>query len=169
MQLDYLRRRKFITLIGGASAWPIVARAQQPERMRLIGALMGYAESDPAGRPGAVSAPQSMQRQLSGANPLRSMAVQLKRPAEYSDDPTRFRILKSQPPSVGARPAYICPLPLEGFSIVSKGFLLATGRSAELRRLTHLNLLCALNGKARSPYLVRGRPMSPLLRRVLLV
>src|SRR6516164_9802844 len=45
-----IARRKFVVALAGAATWPLVARAQQGERMPRIGVLMSFDENDPEGK-----------------------------------------------------------------------------------------------------------------------
>src|SRR5215475_8043164 len=57
-----MKRRNFITLLGGAIAWPLAAHAQQSDGMRRIGVLMLYPENDSEGQLRATALRQGLQK-----------------------------------------------------------------------------------------------------------
>jgi putative tryptophan/tyrosine transport system substrate-binding protein len=62
MRLDRMKRREFITLIGGATAvWPVAAYAQKSDQVRRVGVIMGFAENDEVWRAYLVNFRQGLQ------------------------------------------------------------------------------------------------------------
>ena len=62
MSIPRMKRREFIATLGSAAAWPLVARGQQSERMRRVGVLIGYAETDPVAQAQAKAFQQGLQQ-----------------------------------------------------------------------------------------------------------
>jgi putative ABC transport system substrate-binding protein len=57
-----MKRRDFITLLGGVATWPLAARAQQRERMRRIGVLSPFDAGDPEGHDRLTAFAQGLQQ-----------------------------------------------------------------------------------------------------------
>jgi putative tryptophan/tyrosine transport system substrate-binding protein len=83
-----MRRRAFITLLGGAAAWPLAARAQQGGRMRRIGVLLGLAPGDPLDQARFATFAQGLQQ--SGWTIGRNVQIDTRSSAGNSDDARRY-------------------------------------------------------------------------------
>src|SRR6266481_7305159 len=83
-----MKRREFITLLGGATAWPLVARAEQPERVRRIGVLMTTAADDPEGQARFAAFVQGLQQ--SGWTDGRNVRIDTRWGAGNADDTRKY-------------------------------------------------------------------------------
>src|SRR5258708_717182 len=85
---DRMKRRRFITLLGGVACWPLAALAQQVGRARRSGVVMGYAESNPNGQMQVAAFRQQLQKLgwADGSN----IQIDFRYAA---DDPARIRAL----------------------------------------------------------------------------
>src|SRR6516162_4139705 len=86
-----MRRREFITLLGGAAAWPLAARAQQGDRVRRIGYLDAGDENDPLAKPDFSAFTQALAGL--GWTDGRNVRMDLR---WWGDDITRIRALAKE-------------------------------------------------------------------------
>lgn len=92
-----MKRREFIGLLGAAAAWPLLTLAQEPSRVRRVGVLLGFVESDPEAQPRIAA----FQRELQNLGWTVGRNLQI----EYcwaGSDAERFRILAAK--LVAAKP-----------------------------------------------------------------
>jgi putative ABC transport system substrate-binding protein len=137
-----VKRREFITLLGGAvAAWPLAARAQQSKRMVRIGVLIGFDESDPEGQARLTALQQGLQ--ALGWIDDRNLRIDYRR---YVGDPDRIRaaaaelvglapdvILAYAPPAVAALQRETRSIPIVFVQVsnpVGAGFVASMARPA---------------------------------------
>ena len=95
-----MRRREFIAGLGSAAAWPVVARAQQGDRVRRVGVLMPYDENDPLAKTLLAAFTQALADL--GWTDGRNLRMDLRR---YGGDINRIRALAHE--LVGLQPDII--------------------------------------------------------------
>jgi putative ABC transport system substrate-binding protein len=83
-----LKRRVFITLLGGEAAWPLAVRAQQGGRMRRIGVLLGLAPGDRLDQARFATFAQELQQ--SGWTIGRNVQIDTRSSAGNGDDARRY-------------------------------------------------------------------------------
>jgi putative tryptophan/tyrosine transport system substrate-binding protein len=83
-----MRRREFMTLVGGVAAWPLAARAQQSERKRRVGVLMGLAADDAEAEDRIAAFEQGLQQ--SGWTNGRNLQIDYRRGAGDTDSTRRY-------------------------------------------------------------------------------
>jgi putative tryptophan/tyrosine transport system substrate-binding protein len=87
-----VRRREFITLIGGAAAaWPLTVRSQQPAQMPRIGVLAGFAEDDPDSKARLAGFRQGLEKR--GWSQDRNVRIDYRFAAGHSD---QFSVLAKE-------------------------------------------------------------------------
>ena len=88
MHFDQLKRREFITLLGGAAATPLAARAQQKDRMRRVGVLMTVGSDDAVGQTRYAAFLQGLQQ--SGWEVGRSVSIDIRWAAGRAEDTRKY-------------------------------------------------------------------------------
>jgi putative ABC transport system substrate-binding protein len=83
-----MNRRTFIAALGGATAWPLVARAQQPERMRRVGVLGARSADDLAAEARIAAFVKELQRL--GWTEARNVRIDIRRTAGNPDDARKY-------------------------------------------------------------------------------
>jgi len=83
-----VKRRDFITLLGGAAAWPLAASAQQPERPRRIGVLMNRAADNPEGQDRLAAFHQGLQEL--GWNVGRNVRIDIRWTEDNADRSAKY-------------------------------------------------------------------------------
>jgi putative tryptophan/tyrosine transport system substrate-binding protein len=104
-----MRRREFITLLGGAVAWPLAARAQQGERMRHIGVLMAATADDPEYQTRMGAFQQGLA--LLGWSDGRNVRIDTRWAATNADDIRKHAVELAAPaPDAGSGTTTVAPL-----------------------------------------------------------
>jgi len=83
-----VKRREFMTLVGGATAWPLAARAQQGEQVRRIGMLFGQTPNDPAVLPRIAAFRQALQQW--GWTEGRNLRIDTRWSSDNADDTRKY-------------------------------------------------------------------------------